>query len=104
MERIAVAFVTALRHYGLDVPVGSALRYHEALGAVGVGQRDDVYWAGRATLVHDQESVPIYDAVFAAFWEQTVVVGSQMVVVDEQEMLLAIDTGDEDDVDGDEGA
>ena len=104
MERIAVAFVTALRHYGLDVPVGSALRYHEALGVVGVEARDDVYWAGRATLVHDQESVPVYDAVFSAFWEQIVVVGSQMVVIDEQEMLLAIDTGDEDDIDGDEEA
>ena len=102
MERIAVAFVTALRHYGLEVPVGSALRYHEALGAVGVDNRDDVYWAGRATLVHDQESVPIYDAVFAAFWEQIAVVGQEMVIIDEQEMLLAIDTGDEDDIDADE--
>ena len=103
MERIAVAFVSALRHYGIDVPVGSALRYHEALGAVGVQRRDDVYWAGRATLVHDQESVPVYDAVFAAFWEQISVVG-QTVVIDEQEMLLAIDTGDEDQTAGDEEA
>ncbi len=102
MERIAVAFVTALRHYGLEVPVGSALRYHEALGAIGVENRDDVYWAGRATLVHDQESVAVYDAVFAAFWEQIALVGQEMVIIDEQEMLLAIDTGDEDDIDADE--
>ena len=66
----AVAFARALRHEGLDVPVGSVTTYVEALGAVGVDRADAVYWAGRTTLVRRPDDVPIYDAVFVAFWQR----------------------------------
>ncbi|HUF84239.1 MAG TPA: VWA domain-containing protein, partial [Acidimicrobiia bacterium] len=69
--RPAVAFARVLRALGLDVSVGSTVTYAEALAAAGIGRRASVYWAGRATLVHRPEDVPIYDRAFAAFWEGT---------------------------------
>lgn len=103
VERIAAAFVAGLRQVGIEVPVGSAVRYFEALTAVGVEHRDPVYWSGRATLIQDAELVPLYDHVFAAFWEQRLLSIQSAVVTDEEEVALAIDGNDEDgDSDGDE--
>ena len=64
----AVAFARALRGAGLDVPVGSVTAYVEALDAVGVERTQNLYWAGRATLVRRPEDIPLYDQVFASFW------------------------------------
>lgn len=69
-ESVVVAFVAALRRAGLSIPVGSTVAYTEALGQVGVADRDSVYWAGRATLIVHPEDIAVYDEVFAAFWEQ----------------------------------
>src|SRR5205823_5175687 len=55
---------------GLDVPVNSVLLYAQALDATGIDDHNDVYWAGRATLVRKPEDAPAYDAAFAAFWLQ----------------------------------
>jgi uncharacterized protein with von Willebrand factor type A (vWA) domain len=101
LERIAVAFVTALRSAGLEVPVGSALRYHEALLTLGLGNRDSVYWAGRATMVHEPELISVYDHIFSAFWEGQVVLLSHEAQAEEEEVLLAVD--DDSDADGDDG-
>lgn len=65
---MAVAFARTLRGAGLDVPVGSVVAFVEALGAVGLEQREAVYWAGRATLVRRPEDAIAYDRAFAAFW------------------------------------
>jgi uncharacterized protein with von Willebrand factor type A (vWA) domain len=100
IERIAVAFVTALRQVGVEVPVGSALRYHEALAAVGLDNRQDVYWTGRATLVHEPELIPVYDHVFAAFWEGDAVLLAPATVVDEEEVMLAVEDEDAEAGDG----
>jgi uncharacterized protein len=67
--RMAVAFGRALRGAGLDVPAGSVVAFVEALGAVGMARRDAVYWSGRATLVRRPEDLPVYERVFAAFWQ-----------------------------------
>jgi uncharacterized protein with von Willebrand factor type A (vWA) domain len=64
----AVAFVRMLRQAGLVVPVDSSARFVEALDLVDLGEPDDVYWAGRATLVRRTEDHPTYDLVFAAFF------------------------------------
>lgn len=66
---LAVAFARVLRGAGVPVPVSRVMSFVEALGHAGVERRDDVYWAGRATLVGDPEEVPTYDRAFKVFWE-----------------------------------
>src|SRR3712207_8910364 len=34
------------------------------------GRRDDVYWAGRITLVSRPEEIETYDRAFELFWEK----------------------------------
>ncbi|MBO0894441.1 MAG: VWA domain-containing protein, partial [Acidimicrobiales bacterium] len=67
-RRLAVAFARVLRGAGLDVPVGSAVVFAQALSAVGLLNRDHVYWAGRATLVRRSEDLAAYDRAFASFF------------------------------------
>jgi uncharacterized protein len=64
-----VAFARVLRELGLDVTVESTRAYGEALVAAGLDRRSSVYWAGRATLVHNPEDVAMYDRAFVVFWE-----------------------------------
>jgi uncharacterized protein with von Willebrand factor type A (vWA) domain len=68
-DRISLAFARVLRGAGLDVPVGSTITFAEALAAVGLDRRDDVYWAGRATLLRAPEDGVLYDRAFDAFWD-----------------------------------
>ena len=65
---IAVAFARLLRGAGIEVTTGAMTAYVDALDAVGIDDRDTVYWAGRATLVHRPEDIPTYDAAFRVFW------------------------------------
>ena len=67
-ERMAVTFARVLRGAGLRVPMGSVLTFVDALGHVGVDEREPVYWAGRATLVRRPEDIEVYDRSFAVFW------------------------------------
>lgn len=64
----AVAFVRALRQAGMVVPIDSSVTFVAALEAVDLAEGDDVYWAGRATLVRRPVDVPVYDQLFAAFF------------------------------------
>ena len=66
-----MCFANVLRGLGVDTPVSAVVSFTEALGAVGIERRDDVYWAGRATLVRRPEDVDAYDRAFAAFFEAT---------------------------------
>jgi uncharacterized protein with von Willebrand factor type A (vWA) domain len=68
-DRFAVGFTRLLRAAGLDVPLGNTITFGEALVAVGLGRRDSVYWAGRATLVRRPEDTDTYDRAFRAWWE-----------------------------------
>jgi uncharacterized protein with von Willebrand factor type A (vWA) domain len=93
-DRLAVGFARLLRGAGLDVPVGTTILFAEALGAVGVSTRESVYWAGRATLVSRPEDIDLYDRGFAAWWDRVFQVGTANV--EEHEIVLAFDTGDDD--------
>lgn len=64
----AVAFVRALRQAGLVVPIDATATFAAALDHVDLGTGDDVYWAGRATLVRRADDVAAYDQLFAAFF------------------------------------
>jgi uncharacterized protein len=95
---LAVAFTRVLRGAGLTVPITSVLAFTEALGEVGFGLRDHVYWAGRATLVRKPEDIGLYDRAFKVFWERR-----QAAPVEEEppplKITIAIDSGEEGDDD-----
>jgi uncharacterized protein with von Willebrand factor type A (vWA) domain len=69
-DRVVVAFARVLRQAGLDVPVGATVTLGEAFAAVGLEQRDTLYWAGRAVVLRRHEDGPVYDAAFRAFWDR----------------------------------
>ncbi len=97
-ERVAVGFCRVLRRTGLRVPATATINFTEALGLVGVEDRDGVYWAGRATLIHRPEDLNLYDRVFTAYWEQR---ASESVMVEgtPPPVTLALDIADDDDDD-----
>ena len=69
-DRVVVAFARVLRQAGLDVPVGATITLGDAFAAVGLEQRDTLYWAGRAVVLRRREDGPVYDAAFRAFWNR----------------------------------
>lgn len=66
--RMAVGFARVLSGAGVPEPPGTVVGFVEALGAVGMAEREPVYWAGRATLVRRPEDIATYDRVFESFW------------------------------------
>ena len=56
-EHIAVAFGRILRSAGISTPIGNVLTFVEALDLVGIDNRDNVYWAGRAALLRRPEDI-----------------------------------------------
>ena len=89
LPRLVAGFSHCLRSGGIAVPISSSKLYHEALCAVGLSRRDDVYWAGRATLLTSTSEVAMYDAMFRAFFDDD---GSGFKVrfEDEEESLSLI--------------
>lgn len=90
---MALAFARVLRGMGLDVPVGAAVTFAEALGAVGIGRRLSVYWAGRTTLVRRPEDIAGYDRAFDAFWRGRIAFAE--IPFQGTEVTIALDTGEE---------
>jgi len=92
-ERLAVAFARILRGAGIDVPVGRAVTFAEALTLTGVDRSQAVYWAGRTTLLARPEDVPAYDNAFNAFWRgryaMTIARGAPV------ELTIVLDTDEE---------
>lgn len=99
-ERMAVAFARVLRGAGLRVPMGSVITFVDALGRLRLDRRDDVYWAGRATLVRHPEDVPLYDRSFDVFWH-SVTTEPDGMAAEPVHITLAID---DDSDEGDDGA
>lgn len=65
-------FGRRLRSAGMPVGSGNVLALVEAVNAVGVTRRDDVYSAAKATLVSRPEQIPLFDAEFRRFWHDLV--------------------------------
>ena len=70
IERLATGFVHSLRTGGLTVPISASLQFTRALAALGLGDGDDVYWAGRSTLLTRPEDIAMYDAMFLAYFHR----------------------------------
>src|SRR5215210_3992778 len=69
MLRVAVAFGRLLRRGGLAAGPDRVVGFARALEELDVGNRDDVYWAGRVTLCSRPEDFEMYDRAFKVFWE-----------------------------------
>ena len=94
-DHLVVGFVRALRDEGVAVPVGTTIAFAEALGALDVTRRADVYWAGRATLVRRPEDIETYDRVFARCFDRS----ETLVLVVPEEMTIRLALDDDDDHD-----
>jgi hypothetical protein len=66
----ALLFTRALRSEGLTTDVGAAIDYSRALTLIDIGEREQVRAAGAAIFVRRRDEVPIYDEVFARFWQR----------------------------------
>lgn len=97
---IAVAFTRVLRGAGLRVPMSSTIAFGEALDRTGLDDRDTVYWAGRATLVHRPEDHDLFDRAFAVFFERHEPSAGGDPEPELLHVTLAIDAGD--DAEGDD--
>ncbi|MDA2954619.1 MAG: VWA domain-containing protein [Actinomycetota bacterium] len=90
-HKIAVAFARILRGAGLDVPLDSVIIFVNALGQLGLEDRNDVYWAAHATLIRRHEDTPIFDRAFAIFWDQRIVIDTTISERELVSMTLLID-------------
>lgn len=97
---IAVAFTRVLRGAGMRVPTSCTHTFAEALCAVGMEDRDSVYWSGRATLARRPEDIDVFDRAFKVFFEDRRSAGDE---VDEEPDSITIAVDVEDDDNGDDG-
>ncbi len=65
-------FGRRLRAAGMPVGSGQILGLVEAIDAVGIGRRDDVYSAAKATLVSRPEQIALFNAEFLRFWSDLI--------------------------------
>jgi uncharacterized protein with von Willebrand factor type A (vWA) domain len=63
-----MCFARTLRAAGLPVGPGRVLDAIRATETVGIGSREDFYWALHATLVNRREQQEIFDQAFHIFW------------------------------------
>ena len=96
---VPVAFARVLRGIGLAVPAGATEVFARSLAALGAGTRDDVYWAGRATLVSRPEDVSSFDRAFEAFFGDPAPLHAVPDPV--SEVIVAFDSEGDDDADAD---
>ena len=63
-----LAFVHLCRRLGLTIPTGQVLTFVDAAASLGPGDRVDLYWAGRTTLVSHRSDLGVYDLAFRTFF------------------------------------
>lgn len=93
-EAMAVAFARVLRGVGIVAPVDSVVSFVDALHRLGIGDRKNVYWAGRATLVRRPEEFETFDRAFAVFWDARAA-NTADEATDTIRIALATDDGEE---------
>ena len=100
-ERMAVAFGRVLRGAGLRVPTDSVVTFVQCLDAVGITDRNRVYWAARTALVRRPEDREAFNVAFAVFWERLSAGESPETIVEET-VTLAADAEDNSDDNADD--
>ena len=66
----ALLFTRALRAGGVTTDLGAAIDYSRALTLIDIGDREQVRAAGMAIFVRRRDEVPVYDDIFARFWQR----------------------------------
>lgn len=66
---LAVGLATALHQAGVPVPPERVGRFAAALRLVPPDHREPLYWTARITLVSARVHLPVFDAVFSAFFD-----------------------------------
>lgn len=70
-EESLLGFARALRHAGLPITADRQLMFLRSIALIGVGDRESVYWAGRATLTCSLADLDPYDQVFEQWFSGT---------------------------------
>ena len=65
---VFVGFARTLAAAGLAVGPGRTAAFLAAIRALDAANPRDVYWAGRCTMAAEPDDLPVYDAVFAAYF------------------------------------
>ena len=68
---ILVGFARTLAAAGLAVGPDRTATFLKAAAALRPTQRRDVYWAGRLTMASQPDDLPVYDALFDAYFGGT---------------------------------
>ena len=63
-----VGFTRVLRETGLVIGTERVVAYSRAAAALGTSDLNDIYWAGRLTLIGRQEDLSIYDRAFPDYF------------------------------------
>jgi hypothetical protein len=67
-EDLLLGFTRALRAAGLPVTPARTMTFLQAAALVGMGERERLYWAGRATLTASPADLDPYDQVFSQWF------------------------------------
>jgi uncharacterized protein with von Willebrand factor type A (vWA) domain len=94
-ERMAVAFGRVLRGAGMRVPLDSVVTFVQCLDAVGITDRNRVYWAAHSALVRRPEDRESFNVAFAVFWER-LSAGDDPETIGAESLTLAVDAEDGD--------
>ena len=94
-----VAFGRELRARGLPVGTGRILTFCRAVAALGLTDRDSLYWAGRASMIGRREDFETYDDAFAEWYRSLGAEGALRIelTIPGGDAERSIDWGDEPD-------
>jgi uncharacterized protein with von Willebrand factor type A (vWA) domain len=76
-----VAFGRDLRERGLPVGTGRILTFARAVAAIGLTDRESLYWAGRTTMIGRKEDFAAYDEAFADWYAGLITQGELRVEI-----------------------
>ncbi len=97
----SLLFTRALRAAGITTDIGAAIDYSRALTLIDIGDREQVRAAGLAIFVRRRDEVPVYEEVFARFWQRYELAIEPMAldlqieaVADEHEQMSRLSAGE----------
>lgn len=92
-----VAFGRELRARGLPVGTGRILTFCRAVAALGLTDRDSLFWAGRTSMIGRKEDFEAYDDAFAAWYRSLSAEGALRIelTIPGGDTQRSIDWGDE---------